>query len=200
MKMKASSFPVLIATILAVSVSSSARAQSLVDPAVEARIDELLAKMTLEEKVGQMNQYSSFHDLTGPAPEEGRARARFDDLKAGRVGSLLNVVGAEATRAAQKEAVEGSRLGIPLIFGYDVVHGFRTVFPVPLAEAASWDLGAIERSARVGAREAAASGLHWTFAPMVDIGRDPLVLDLVPLLHEQAGQLPVEAPPEIPRM
>jgi beta-glucosidase len=172
MKSKGSPFVVLIATFLAVSVSPPARTQSLVDPAVEARIDALLAKMTLEEKVGQMNQYSSFHDLTGPAPEEGQAKARFDDLKAGRVGSMLNVIGAEATRAAQKEAVEGSRLGIPLIFGYDVIHGFKTIFPVPLGEAASWDLEAIEASARIAATEAAAAGVHWTFAPMVDIARD----------------------------
>jgi len=167
---KGSPFAVLIAT--AVTLSCSAPQPTPPDADVEARIDVLLGQMTLEEKVGQMNQYSSFHDLTGPAPEEERARARLDDLKAGRVGSMLNVLGAEATRAAQKEAVEGSRLGIPLIFGYDVIHGYRTIFPVPLGEAASWDLEAIEASARVAATEAAAAGVHWTFAPMVDICRD----------------------------
>ena len=167
---KGSPFAVLIAT--AVTLSCSAPQPTPPDADVEARIDALLGQMTLEEKVGQMNQYSSFHDLTGPAPEEERARARLDDLKAGRVGSMLNVLGAEATRAAQKEAVEGSRLGIPLIFGYDVIHGYRTIFPVPLGEAASWDLEAIEASARVAATEAAAAGVHWTFAPMVDICRD----------------------------
>ncbi|MCG6924521.1 MAG: beta-glucosidase BglX [Acidobacteria bacterium] len=170
MMTKGSPFAVLIAT--AVTLSCSAPQPTPPDADVEARIDALLGQMTLEEKVGQMNQYSSFHDLTGPAPEEERARARLDDLKAGRVGSMLNVLGAEATRAAQKEAVEGSRLGIPLIFGYDVIHGYRTIFPVPLGEAASWDLEAIEASARVAATEAAAAGVHWTFAPMVDICRD----------------------------
>lgn len=145
---------------------------SLVDPAVEKKIDELLAKMTLEEKIGQMNQYSSSFDVTGPRPEAGWARRQYEDIRAGRVGSMLNVIGAEATRRAQQLAVEGSRLGIPLIFGFDVIHGFRTSFPIPLGEAASWDLEAIEASARIAAKEAAAAGLHWTFAPMVDICRD----------------------------
>jgi len=170
MMTKGSPFAVLIAT--AVTLSCSAPQPTPPDADIEARIDALLGQMTLEEKVGQMNQYSSFHDLTGPAPEEERARARLDDLKSGRVGSMLNVLGAEATRAAQKEAVEGSRLGIPVIFGYDVIHGYRTIFPVPLGEAASWDLEAIEGSARVAATEASAAGVHWTSAPMVDICRD----------------------------
>jgi beta-glucosidase len=143
-----------------------------VDPTIEKRIDELLEKMTLEEKIGQLNQYSSRYDLTGPKPEEGRELELYDDLVNGRVGSMLNVLGAEATLATQKLVVENSRLGIPLIFGYDVIHGYRTMFPVPLAETASWDLEAIETSARIAATEAAAAGLHWTFAPMVDVSRD----------------------------
>jgi beta-glucosidase len=147
-------------------------ASSLIDPAIEAKVDALLARMTLEEKVGQLNQYSSWHDLTGPTVEMGRTEAHNESIRQGLVGSMLNVVGAEATRKRQELAVEGSRLGIPLIFGLDVIHGFKTEFPIPLAEAASWDLEAIERSARIGATEAAASGLHWTFAPMVDIARD----------------------------
>jgi beta-glucosidase len=110
--------------------------------------------------------------MTGPAPEKGRARERYEQAGKGLVGSMLNVLGAKATRRAQELAVENSRLGIPLIFGYDVIHGYRTIFPVPLGEAASWDLEAIEASARVAATEAAAAGVHWTFAPMVDIGRD----------------------------
>jgi beta-glucosidase len=142
------------------------------DPAIEKRIDELLEKMTLEEKIGQLNQYSSRYDLTGPKPEEGRELELYDDLVNGRVGSMLNVLGAEATLATQKLVVENTRLGIPLIFGYDVIHGYRTMFPVPLAETASWDLEAIETSARIAATEAAAAGLHWTFAPMVDVSRD----------------------------
>jgi beta-glucosidase len=147
-------------------------AQGLVDPAVEARIDALLARMTLEEKVGQLNQYSSDLDLTGPAPRAGAQKEVYDQVRSGQVGSLLNVVGAEATRKAQRLAVEGSRLRIPLLFGLDVIHGYRTIFPIPLGEAASFDPALIERSARVAATEAAAAGLHWTFAPMVDIARD----------------------------
>ena len=147
-------------------------ARQWIDPAIEARIDELLARMTLAEKVGQLNQHSSSFDLTGPPPATGRAKARYDLLTSGGVGSMLNVVGAEATRATQRVVVENSRLGIPLIFGYDVIHGFKTMAPIPLAEAASWDLEAVERSARLAATEAAASGIHWTFAPTVDIARD----------------------------
>jgi beta-glucosidase len=147
-------------------------AQNLIDPAIEAKIDSLMAKMTLEEKVGQLNQYSSFYDVTGPAPEEGQDQQRYEYVRNGLVGSMLNVIGAEATRKAQELAVEGTRLGIPLIFGFDVIHGFKTEFPIPLGEAASWDLEAIELSARIAATEAAAAGLHWTFAPMVDIARD----------------------------
>jgi beta-glucosidase len=155
------------------AAGASSAALPLSRPEVERKIDALLARMSLEEKVGQLNQYSSPFDLTGPAPSEGAAKAAYDQVRQGHVGSLLNVTGAEATRRAQQLAVEGSRLRIPLMFGYDVIHGYRTVFPIPLAEAASWDLDAIERSARVAATEAAAAGLHWTFAPMVDVGRDP---------------------------
>ncbi|MCG6949175.1 MAG: beta-glucosidase BglX [Acidobacteria bacterium] len=141
-------------------------------PEIEVRIDSLLERMTLEEKIGQLNQYSSNFDITGPPPEAKDARQRFERIRSGLVGSMLNVTGAEATRRAQELAVENSRLGIPLIFGLDVIHGYQTSFPIPLAEAASWDLAAIERSARVAATEAAAAGIHWTFAPMVDIARD----------------------------
>ncbi|MBO6795179.1 MAG: beta-glucosidase BglX [Balneolaceae bacterium] len=146
----------------------------LIDPEIEQKIDELLSQMTLEEKAGQLNQHNGSWDVTGPIPENNEyvaERARL--LKNGGVGSLLNVVGAEATLAAQKLAVENSRLGIPLIFGYDVIHGFKTIFPIPLGESASWDLEAIEQSARVAAIEASAAGINWTFAPMVDVGRDP---------------------------
>jgi len=141
------------------------------DADTERRIDELLARMTLEEKVGQLNQYSSVFDITGPAPTEGRAAQIYDQIRQGLVGSMLNVNGAEATRKAQELAME-SRLRIPLIIGYDVIHGYKTIFPIPLGEAASWDPEAVERSARVAAVEASASGIHWTFAPMVDIARD----------------------------
>jgi beta-glucosidase len=163
----------LIAGLLfTLSTSASETARFTVDQSTESQVDALLGKMTLGEKLGQLNQYSSSFDLTGPAPTSGRAQDRYDEIKNGLVGSMLNVLGSEATRRAQELAVENSRLRIPLIFGYDVIHGYRTMFPVPLAEAASWDLDAIEASARVAATEAAASGIHWTFGPMVDIARD----------------------------
>ncbi|NHK28915.1 beta-glucosidase BglX [Parvularcula flava] len=140
---------------------------------IEGQIDALLAEMTLEEKVGQLTQYSSFWDATGPAPQGGEQEEKFEQVREGRVGSMLNVVGRDEVRAVQELAVEDSRLGIPLIFGYDVVHGHKTIFPIPLAESASWDIDLIEQSARIAAVEAAAQGLNWTFAPMVDISRDP---------------------------
>lgn len=139
---------------------------------VDDKVDDLLAKMTLEEKIGQMNQYSSFFDVTGPAPKEGSAKERYEHIRSGRVGSVLNVRGVKEVRKMQELAVEESRLGIPLIFGYDVIHGYSTQAPIPLAESASWDLEAIQNSARLAAKEAAATGLNWTFAPMVDISRD----------------------------
>ncbi|NEV92699.1 beta-glucosidase BglX [Psychroflexus sp. YR1-1] len=139
---------------------------------IDQNVDELLAKMTLEEKIGQMNQYSGFMDFTGPQPNQGRAAKKLEHIKQGLVGSMLNVHGVENVRAVQKLAVEESRLGIPLIFGFDVIHGYKSVSPIPLAEAASWDLKAIKRSAEIAAEEASASGINWTFAPMVDISRD----------------------------
>ncbi len=135
-------------------------------------VEELLAQMTLEEKVGQLNQYTSRWEMTGPAPENAYAQEALDLIRAGRMGSMLNVVGAEATRNAQELAVEGSRLGIPLLFGYDVIHGYRTMFPVPLGETATWEPELARQTARAAAVEASAAGLHWTFAPMVDIARD----------------------------
>lgn len=159
-------------SILLLLMTGGAFGQSLVNPEIEKKIDDLLQKMTLEEKIGQMNQYSSAFDLTGPPPQGGGGRTQYDQIRNGQVGSLLNVIGAAATRQAQQLAVENSRLGIPLIFGLDVIHGYRTMFPIPLGEAASWDLNAIEASSRIAATEAAAAGVQWTFAPMVDICRD----------------------------
>jgi len=135
----------------------------------EAKARALLERMTLEEKVGQLVQYASPSLATGP-----EARANIErEVAAGRVGSLFNYLGAGTTRKIQEVAVKRSRLGIPLILGFDVIHGYRTVFPINLGQAASWDLAAIERAERIAATEAAASGIHWTFAPMVDIARDP---------------------------
>lgn len=128
--------------------------------------------MTLEEKVGQMVQYNGFWDLTGPAPKDGDAAKKYADLRAGRVGSMLNVRGVKDVRKVQEIVVNESRLKIPLIIGFDVIHGYKTQSPIPLAESASWDLEAIQLSARMAATEAAAAGINWTFAPMVDISRD----------------------------
>lgn len=138
----------------------------------EAKIDSLLKIMTLQEKIGQMNQYNGFWDVTGPAPSGGFAEIKYRHLKEGRVGSMLNIKGAAEVRKLQELVVAESRLGIPLIFGFDVIHGQKTLAPIPLGEAASWDMEAIERSARVAAIEASALGINWTFAPMMDISRD----------------------------
>ncbi len=147
---------------------------SKINPALKKyeKVESLIKQMTLDEKVGQMNQYNGFYDLTGPPPSEGDAAQKFQNIKKGLVGSMLNVKGVADVRKMQKLAVEETRLGIPLIFGFDVIHGYKTQSPIPLAEAASWDMGAIQKSAQVAAKEAAASGLNWTFAPMVDISRD----------------------------
>ena len=139
---------------------------------IDRKVDSVLSLMTLEEKVGQMNQYNGFWEVTGPVPQEGQAAKKYEHLKKGWVGSMLNVKGVKDVKALQKIAVEQTRLGIPLLFGFDVIHGYKTVSPIPLAEAASWDLEAIRRSAEIGAAEAAASGLNWTFAPMMDVSRD----------------------------
>lgn len=136
---------------------------------IDQKVDSVLKLMTLAEKVGQMNQYSNDFVATGPITKDGDKQ---DKVRKGMIGSYLNIYGAERTRSLQEIAMQ-SRLKIPLLFGQDIIHGFRTIFPLPLAEAASWDLPAIESSARIAATEAAAQGIHWTFAPMVDIGRDP---------------------------
>ena len=158
---------IIIATLFALSFSFSDD-QSIKDQF----ISDLLEKMTLEEKIGQMNQYSSFFDVTGPPPEDNSTKNKYDHIRTGMVGSVLNVKGPKDVRAMQELAVNNSRLGIPMIFGIDVIHGFKTITPIPLAESASWDLEAIEASARMAATEAAAAGINWTFAPMVDISRD----------------------------
>jgi beta-glucosidase len=131
-------------------------------------VDALLARMTLEEKAGQLNQLAGVATKTGPQVPT----AKEADVAAGRVGSFLNVWGAETTRKLQRIAVERSRLHVPLLFAGDVIHGYRSIFPVPLAEAASWDVELAQRCARAAAVEASAAGLHWTFAPMVDVARD----------------------------
>jgi beta-glucosidase len=137
---------------------------------IDQKVSELLSKMTLEEKVGQLVQYSGFEYATGP--QNSNSATVLNEIKQGKVGSMLNVAGAEETRKFQELALK-SRLRIPLLFGQDVIHGYRTTFPVNLGQAASWDLKLIEKSERIAATEASAYGIHWTFAPMVDIARDP---------------------------
>ena len=156
-------------TVIAICLLSlSAWAQNWTnDPKTEKRIDSLLKQMTLEEKIGQVNQYSA-GTPTGP----GTGRTDYDDMVAkGEVGSLFNVTGQKANDF-QKIAVEKSRLKIPLIIGLDVIHGYRTIFPVPLGISATWDPAVVEKAARVSAEEASADGVRWTFSPMVDIARD----------------------------
>ncbi|HWP42527.1 MAG TPA: glycoside hydrolase family 3 N-terminal domain-containing protein, partial [Blastocatellia bacterium] len=132
---------------------------------IESRIDALIARMTLEEKLGQLQQ------LDGEA--NGNYRPEHPEMiRKGLLGSTLNVRGARRTNELQRIAMEQSRLKIPVLFAFDVIHGYRTIFPVPLGEASSWDPAAVERASSVAAREAAAAGLKWTFAPMVDIARD----------------------------
>ncbi|KAF2326957.1 beta-glucosidase BglX [Flavobacterium nitrogenifigens] len=151
-------------TLFMLSLFASAQQQS-----IDQKVNDLLKKMTIEEKIGQLNQYTGDNQATGPITINPNKQA---EIKAGLIGSMLNVIGTKYTRGYQELAMQ-SRLKIPLLFGQDVIHGYKTTFPLPLAEAASWDLQAIELAARVAATEAAASGIHWTFAPMVDISRDP---------------------------
>jgi beta-glucosidase len=136
---------------------------------IDQKVDSVLKLMTLDEKIGQMNQYNGDWDATGPITKDGDKQ---NQIIKGMVGSMLNVTGVDHTRTLQELAMQ-SRLKIPLLFGQDIIHGYRTIFPIPLAEACSWDTAAIELSARISATEAAAAGVHWTFAPMVDIARDP---------------------------
>lgn len=159
-------FPRLFVLSFLVIFSSTCYAQT---KTIDQKVDSVLKLMTLDEKVGQMNQYNGDWDATGPITNDGDKQ---NQIRKGMVGSMLNVTGVEHTTQLQKIAMQ-SRLKIPLLFGQDIIHGYRTTFPIPLAEAASWDLKAIQLSARIAATEAAASGVHWTFAPMVDIARDP---------------------------
>jgi beta-glucosidase len=142
-----------------------------INNSIEQKVDSVLNLMNLEEKIGQMVQYSAGWDLTGPASSKS-AKEKVDRMKKGLVGSVLNVVSVKEVREAQKLVMENSKLKIPMIFAYDVIHGLKTIFPVPLAESASWDLDIIKKSAAIAAKESAASGLNWTFAPMVDVSRD----------------------------
>ena len=151
-------FNIAIAALLAGLSASAAQ------PAgnIEARIDELLGKMTIEEKIGQLNPY----------PGSGYSPDMSGRVKAGMVGSILNEVNPETVNALQRDAVENSRLGIPLVFARDVIHGFRTIFPIPLGQGATWNPALVEEGSAIAAREASSAGIRWTFSPMVDIARD----------------------------
>ncbi len=162
---------ILMTTFTCTTKTDSKTSKS--DETLDQKVDSLLALMTIEEKVGQMNLYNGFWEVTGPMPEGGNAQTKYEHLRKGWVGGMLSVRGYENVKKMQQIAVEETRLGIPLIIGFDVIHGYKTLSPIPLAESASWDLEAIEQSARIAAVEASAAGINWTFAPMVDISRDP---------------------------
>ena len=140
----------------------------IADRSLDARVESILQRMTLEEKVGQLVQYSAGQP-TGP----GTGRTDYDDMIArGEIGSLFNVIDPKEINKYQKIAMEKSRLHIPILFGLDVIHGFKTEFPIPLGLASTWDPSIVEKASRVAAMEAAADGIRWTFSPMVDIARD----------------------------
>ena len=140
--------------------------------AINLRIADLLQRMTIEEKAGQLNQLNG-GVFTGPALNDAGQKEKVQMVREGKIGSFLNVTGVKETKNIQHVAVEESRLGIPILFAFDVIHGYKTIFPIPLAEACSWDLPQIEINSAVAAKEASAAGLHWTFAPMCDISNDP---------------------------
>ena len=166
MKMIRSSFKLTALFLLGLVCVVPCQAQK---KTLQQKVDSVLRLMTLDEKIGQLNQYNDDQKATGPVTIDND---KANQIRKGQVGSLLNSLGTERTRSWQKIAME-SRLKIPLLFGQDVIHGYKTTFPIPLAEACSWDLEAMEKSARIAATEASASGIQWTFAPMVDIARDP---------------------------
>lgn len=139
------------------------------DTEMDTFISNLMSKMTVEEKIGQLNLPTAGDFTTGQAKSSNIA----DKIRKGQVGGLFNIKGVDRIKDVQRVAVEESRLKIPLIFGMDVIHGYETVFPIPLGMAATWDMAAIEQSARIAAVEASADGIFWTFSPMVDISRDP---------------------------
>jgi beta-glucosidase len=167
-RMKQSIAAILVAT-LAGACSEGPREVDTAEREMDAFIDSLLSEMTLEEKIGQLNLVSIGFDVTGPVVSDNVE----EKIKRGLVGGVFNTYTPQAVRKLQEMAVTQTRLGIPLLFGFDVIHGHRTIFPIPLGLSASWDLEAIERSARIAAIEASADGLNWVFSPMVDICRDP---------------------------
>ncbi len=163
--MKRSLFLLVVTAVVFAACARTQEAGSLNDP----RVDKLMKRMTLDEKVGQLVLFTSDWTVTGPSMRQGY----IDDIRAGRCGNIFNAYTADYTRKMQEIAVNETRLGIPLLFGYDVIHGFRTIFPINLGLSSSWDPQAIEEASRIAAREATAAGLHWTFSPMCDISVEP---------------------------
>jgi beta-glucosidase len=165
----------LFFSILALVAISELAAQTAVykdhKQPIDNRVKDLLQRMTVEEKAGQLNQLNGGF-FTGPATSNQGDKEKMELVRQGKVGSFLNIVGARETRAMQEIAVKESRLGIPILFAYDVIHGYKTIFPIPLAEACSWDLAQITKNSSVAAKEASSAGLHWTFAPMCDVSND----------------------------
>ena len=160
---------ILIAVLAAILLSCNQKQTSGGDQKMTAFINDLMSKMTLDEKLGQLNLPASGDIITGA----GSNNNITEKIKEGKVGGLFNIKSAEKIRAVQQIAVEQSRLKIPLLFGMDVIHGYQTVFPIPLGMSCSWDMSLIEKSARIASQEASADGICWTFSPMVDIARDP---------------------------
>lgn len=159
----------LLGCLLALLLNAAAMAQQKIDPAMKPFIDALMAKMTLQEKIGQLNLPGSGDIVTGQASNSDIGKK----IREGKVGGLFNIKSIEKIKAVQKVAVEESRLKIPMIFGMDVIHGYQTTFPIPLGLSCTWDMNLVEQSARIAATEASADGICWTFSPMVDIARDP---------------------------
>ena len=146
-----------------------AQAKSVTDQKISTFVSTLMSKMTLDEKLGQLNLPGAGDITTGQASSSDIAKK----IREGKVGGLFNIKSVQKIKDVQRIAVEESRLKIPLIFGMDVIHGYETVFPIPLGLSCTWDMEAVERSARIAAIEASADGINWTFSPMVDIARDP---------------------------
>lgn len=159
----------VVVTAWIIQIGIGAAVHAFAEPAYSQHVENLLASMTIEEKVGQLTLLSSDHATTGPYATAGLSNA----ILRGEVGGVFNVSEEPYTRSLQKAAVEQTRLGIPLLLGTDVLHGYRTIFPIPLGQAASFDLAAIREAERISAREAAAAGINWVFAPMLDVARDP---------------------------
>ena len=161
-----------ILALIGLMISGCLYAQSpVIDPKMDAFIGDLMSRMTLEEKIGQLNLLSVGFDVTGPV----LSKDAETKVRQGLVGGVFNTYTPQAVRKLQSLAVKESRLGIPLLFGYDVIHGHKTIFPIPLGLSCTWNLDSVERSARIAAAEASADGVNWTFSPMVDIARDAAV-------------------------